>query len=426
MAPEFQEPFAVCGVPEGAGPGYRLGTVAGSDRLHIAWVMDIFDGAKMGGVVSARRFVEALRERHEVIVVTTGDPAPGRVVLPGFYVPGFRRVMREMGFPFGWPRRAVIEEAFRRADVVLVQFPFPLGIRAAKVARRLGKPVVAGFHVQPENLLHNVGIRWEPLSEWTYRLFRRTLYDRVDAVVCPSEFALSELRRHGLSVPAEVVSNGIAPDFRPMAQERHERHRGRFLALAVGRLAREKRLDVVVEGVRRARNAGRIQLVVTGRGPELARVTRLGSSLPLPAEVAFVSDEELRRLLVTADLLIHASEVELEGMAVLEALGCGTPALIADARHSAARQFAASPEFLFRAGDPDDLARRLDALVESPELLRSARLRCLAEAPRYAFAESVRRLEALLLRVAGRGAAASPPRGAAARAAASTASPGAR
>ena len=28
-----------------------------------------------------------------------------------------------------------------------------------------------------------------------------------------------------------------------------------------------------------------------------------------------------------ADLMIHASEVELEGMAVLEALGLGTPAL---------------------------------------------------------------------------------------------------
>ncbi len=371
--------------------------------MRLCWVVDVFDGVKTGGVISARRFVEALRRRHDVTVVTTGPPGPGRVSLPAFYVPGFRRVMREMGFPFALPRRRALEEAFGRADVVHVQFPFPLGIRAASIARRMGKPLVAAFHVQPENMFRNVGLGPGPLADrlaaWTYRLFLRALYRRADAVVCPSEFAAAELRRHGLALPADVVSNGIAPAFRPQALERPERYRGRLLVLAVGRIAREKRLDVIVEGVRRSRHAGRIQLVITGRGPEERRVARLAATLPLPAEVTFVSDEELQRLLATADLLVHASEVELEGMAILEAMGCGTPALIADARHSASPAMAASPELLFRAGDPGDLARRLDGLVDDPSLLRSARGRCLEMARAYDLGESVRRLEAVYARV---------------------------
>lgn len=367
-------------------------------------MVDVFDDVKTGGVISARRFVEALRSRHEVTVVTTGPPGPGRVPLPAFYVPGFRRVMREMGFPFALPRRRLLEDAFARADVVHVQFPFPLGVRAASIARRMGKPLVAAFHVQPENMLRNVGLGSGPLARWlsarTYRLFLRTLYRRADAVVCPSEFAAAELRRHGLAAPAEVISNGIAPAFRPQARERPERHRGRFLVLAVGRLAREKRLDVIVEGVRRSRHAGRIQLVVTGRGPEKARVIRLAAALPVPAEVTFVSDEDLTGLLSTADVLIHASEVELEGMAVLEAMGAGLPALIADAPHSASPALAASPALLFRPGDPGDLAARLDALIDDPALLRDARRRCREMAPAYAIEESVRRLEAVYRRVA--------------------------
>ena len=396
-------------------------------RLRIAYVVDTIDDAANGGSRSARRFVEALRARHEVIVVAAGAAGPGRVALPSFRPPPFGRLMRRMGFAFAVPRRRPLEEAFRAADVVHLQFPFWLGIRSVGLARRAGAPVVASFHVQPENMFHNVGLRSPRLVEWTYRFFLRAFYDRADAVVCPSPFALAELRRRGLRAPAEVVSNGIQEAFRPAPLERFERHRGRLLVLSVGRLAREKRHDVIVEGIRRSRHAGRIQLVVTGRGPEEERVRQRAASLPVPAEVGFVSEPDLRRLLVTADLLVHASEIELEGMAVLEAVGCGTPALIAASPHSAAAEFAASPEFLFRAGDPGELARRLDDLFDHPERLAWARERVRAMARRYSLEESVRRLEGLywsVVRRRGRAIAGGPPPDA--LAAGSTGRPGAR
>jgi glycosyltransferase involved in cell wall biosynthesis len=309
--------------------------------------------------------------------------------------------MREMGFVFAVPRAKILEEVLRRVDVVHVQFPFWLGMRAAVLARRLGVPLVAGFHVQPENLYYNIGLHSSALNEWTYRLFLFRIYNLADAVICPSPFALDALRRRGLKAKAEVISNGVT--LGPvLALERAERHRGRPLVLAVGRLAREKRLDVVIEGVRRSRHAEQIQLVVTGRGPEEARVRRLAATLPRPAEVGFVSDAELRRLLATADLLLHASEVELEGMAVLEAAGGGTPALIADAPASAASQFALSADFLFHEGDPADLARQLDHLLDEPDRLARARASARELAARFDFEESVRRTEALFLRVAGK------------------------
>ena len=93
-------------------------------------------------------------------------------------------------------------------------------------------------------------------------------------------------------------------------------------------------------------------------------------------------------------------------MAVLEALACGTPALVARSARSAAPQFAIADDFLFEPGDAGDLARRLDVLFEAPERLREARPRCLALAGSYRFEDSVRRLEELYLRVAGREAAA--------------------
>ncbi len=374
-------------------------------RLHIAYAVDVFDGVKTGGVISAQRFVAALRQRHDVTVIAGGPGGDGWLGLPQFTIPPFGRVMRQMGFIFAWPSRAVLEPVLRRADVLHVQFPFWLGVRAAALARRLGTPVVAASHLQPENMFRNVGVRSEWLADRTWRLFIAALYGRADHLVVPTAFGLEELRRRGLAVPAEVISNGIPPQFHPGPDQRRPAHRGRFVVLAVSRLAREKRIDLVIEAVRRARHADRIQLIICGQGPEEARLRRASATLPNPAELRLVEVDDVPGVLRSADLLVHASEIELEGMAVLEALGTGLPALVADAPLSAAARLAVDDEFRFPPGDAGELARRIDRLVEQPERLAAARAASLAAAEGLRLDASVARLEAVYRRVAR------PPRG---------------
>jgi glycosyltransferase involved in cell wall biosynthesis len=374
--------------------------VSGPRRLHVAYAIDLFAGVKTGGVISAQRFVKALRERHEVTVLAGGPDGEGLVGLPQFTIPPFGKVMRQMGFIFAWPSRAALETVLRRADVLHVQFPFWLGIRAAALARRLGTPVVAASHLQPENMFHNVGLHSEWLNDRTWRFFISSLYGRADHLVVPTAFGLEELRRRGLTVPADVISNGIPPQFHPGPGERSPRHAGRFVVLAVSRLAREKRIDVLIEAVRRARHASRIQLVVCGQGPEEGRLRRAAAGLPVPAEFRVVEVDDVPAVLRAGDLLVHASEIELEGMAVLEALGSGLPALVADARYSAAARLAISDEFRFPPGDAAALAARIDHLVEHPERLAAARTASLAAAEGLRLEVSIARLEAIYQRVA--------------------------
>jgi len=374
----------------------------GPRRLRIAYAIDLFEGVKTGGVISAQRFVEALRQRHDVTVIAGGPSREGLVGLPQFTIPPFGRVMRQMGFIFAWPTRAALEPVLRRADLLHVQFPFWLGIRAAALARRLGTPVVAASHLQPENMFHNVGLHSPWLVDRTWRFFIAALYGQADHLVVPTAFGLDELRRRGLTVPADVVSNGIPAQFHPGPAERSPRHRDRFVVLAVSRLAREKRIDVLIEAVRRARHAARIQLVICGQGPEEARLRRSAASLPTPAEFRVVEVGDVPAVLRAADLLVHASEIELEGMAVLEALGTGLPALVADAPFSAAARLAIGDEFRFPPGDAGALAARLDHLVEHPERLAEASRASLAAAEGLRLTASIARLEAIYQRVARR------------------------
>ena len=390
-------------------------------RLHIAYAVDTFDQVKTGGVISAKRFIAALRERHEVTVIAGGPSGEGRIGLPQFTIPPFGRVMREMGFIFAWPSRRVLEPVLRRADVLHVQFPFYLGIRAAALARRVGTPVVAASHLLPENMLHNIGVHSEKWVDRTWRFFISALYSRADHLVCPTDFGLAELRRHGLTVPADVISNGIPPQFYPGPAEREARYQGRFLVLVVSRLATEKRIEVIIEAVRRSRHASGIQLVLCGHGPERDRLRRLSATLPVPAEIRVVEEDQMPALMRSADLLVHAAEVELEGMALLEALGTGLPALIADAPLSAAGRFALGDEFHFPAGDAEELARKMDLLIDHPDRLAAARQASVAAARGLTLEASVARLEAIYQQLARP----VPVTGPAARAAPATTSPAA-
>jgi 1,2-diacylglycerol 3-alpha-glucosyltransferase len=342
--------------------------MSSSPRLRIAFVADSLHSHSGGGILSGEYVVDRLRRDNDVITVASD----GDDVLPALELP--IRAMREMRFVMAKPDRGILARAFAKADVVHLQLPFWLSFAALDEARRLHRPVVAAFHVQPENALHNVGIHSNWLNDSIYRVLINRFYNKVDAVLCPTEFAAQKLRDHGLTTPTEVISNGVPPDVaQAMAANppKHGPRTGPFFILAVGRFAAEKRQDVIIEAVRRSRHRDEIRLVLSGWGPREAELKRLASALPNGAEIGFLTREALLEDYRTADLFVHAGEVELEGMSVLESMSAGVPALVANAPQSAASKLALDG-FTFPAGDAATLAAKIDALIEDPARLELA------------------------------------------------------
>ncbi len=356
---------------------------------------DVYGRSSFGAAQSSNRFVAALRERHDVTVITTGEPGEGSVIFPSFNVPGTRKRLEGNDFAFAAPNQKRLRQVLAGFDIVHIQYSLPLGFSAQRAAKELGIPVVYGFHFQPENVLYNLNLSSKWLRRALYQLFIRLFYNKADHVICPSAFALDELRHFGFSKPATVISNGLPEHFAPTESSNPEETEGKFAILVVGRLAREKRHDVIIEAIRRSRHVRDIKLIVTGKGPIEAKIRELGRCLPNPPRVGFVSEKELLRLYNTADLFVHASEVELEGMAVLEAIGCGLPALIADAEASASKQFALDSRFLFRHGDPEELSRKIDYLIDHRDLLEKAGSAYRQKAAAFSFQGAVRQTEAI-------------------------------
>jgi 1,2-diacylglycerol 3-alpha-glucosyltransferase len=359
-------------------------------RLKIAYVSDALNGGIGGGVVAGRYVVEKLREHHDVVEVGVDAEGPGAVRTRGWQLP--MAAMRENDFVMALPVHRDIALALRDVDIVHLQFPFWLSFAAMREAEKVGRPVVAAFHIQPENILMNLGFRSHVLVDAMYRGWVKHYYNRADAVICPTRFAERQLVEHGLTSASYVISNGVPPDVRPQPRSVESGHEGEFTVLMVGRLAAEKRQEDLIEAVRHSKHAGRIRLILAGAGPRQHDLERLTRVLPNGAEIGFIPRNRLLRLLSSADLFVHCSEVELEGIAVIEALSMGLPALVAQSPDSAASEFALDDDFRFPVGDTKALGARLDALIEHPQKLAGARERARAVSRELEHGKSIDRL----------------------------------
>ena len=361
--------------------------------MKIVLVIDQFDDSNNGTTVTARRFAGQLRRRgHEVVILAGGAPCEGKICAPVHRIPVFQKLIESQGMCFAKPDEEAYYTAFKDADIVHFYMPFRFCRRGEELARQMGIPTVAAFHVQPENITSSIFLgKNRRVNDFLYWWFYKVFYNRFDHIHCPSAFIARQLESHGYGAKLWVISNGVADAFRPAQVPRAPELEGRFTILMIGRLSGEKRQDLIIEAAKRSKYADRLQLVFAGKGPKEKAYRKLAAGLAHPPVFGFYGQDELRRLINMCDLYVHASDAEIEGISCMEALACGLVPVISDSPLSATGQFALCAESLFRAGDADDLARRIDYWVEHPEEKR-------AYAEQYALRQDENRVEACVAR----------------------------
>ncbi len=383
--------------------------------MLIVFVIDTLDSGN-GTTVTTLRTAERLRARgHRVRILTHSDGAasPDVVEVGALRVPVVAQVAALHHFRLAHPDRAAIRHALADADLVHIMLPSPLGAAARSIACELGIAVTAGFHVQPEHLTYNVGLHRVPrIHDGVHRLMWRRFYRHIAHIHCPTEHVAAELRRHGYRAHLHVISNGVPPEFHPAddGAEPWTPASGRpFRIVSIGRLAPEKRLDVLIDAVARSAHRDRIELMIAGRGPHRLLLELRARRRRVAPHIGYHAQHDLIALMQTADLYVHPADAEIESLACLEAIACGLVPVISDSPASAARQWALDERSLFAAGDPADLARRIDHWIEHPHERARLRARYAEHAEHFRLERSVDRLEEMFERAvatAGRSTAA--------------------
>jgi len=280
--------------------------------------------------------------------------------------------------PFSTPD---IQDAFRtfRPEVVHIHDHYPMSHFVVRTARKFGIPVIGTNHFMPENLapyFPRFTKLFKPGFEWLLWQWMLQLYNRLDLVSAPSRTAAAILRKAGMKVQVFPVSCGVSLQqfHRDEAIDRQAWRRkyqldpDATLFMFVGRIDREKRLDILIEALASLQRKD-LQLAIAGKGAACDELNNLCLKRNLGDRVrflGFVPAGDLPRLLNSADLFAMPSEAELLSIATLEAMACGLPVLAANAR--------ALPELvtdgingrLFKAGDAGQAALAIAALADAP------------------------------------------------------------
>ena len=210
---------------------------------------------------------------------------------------------------------------------------------------------------------------------------RRTAAD-YDTVVCTTGFAREEFDRIGatntVTVPLGVDLEMFHPSRRSTAMRQRWATSSQILLVHCGRLSVEKRADRSIDAVAALCDAGvDARLVVVGDGPLRARLQRQAARLPVDF-TGFISDRRtVAELLASADVALAPGPHETFGLAALESLACGTPAVVS--RTSALGEIITADSGALADNNPVSIAEAVNTIVSGPEAHRRACARRRAE-----------------------------------------------
>lgn len=266
-----------------------------------------------------------------------------------------------------------------KPDIIHIQDHYPLSHTALHAARRANIPIVGTNHFMPENLAAYIPIisKFKPLYNWVLWHWMRATFDHLDGVAAPSRIAADILQKNSLKPPVQPISCGANTlIFRPIAGVDRPGWRARYgidldkkIFFFVGRVDREKRLDVII---RAAASLGRddFQVVIAGNGANAGYLKGLVKNLGLSDQVlftGFLPDEDLPSVLNSIEVFAMPSQAELLSIATIQAMACGCPVLAADA--VALPELVVNNEngLLFRSGDIEDASRCMIWFLDHPE-----------------------------------------------------------
>ena len=255
-----------------------------------------------------------------------------------FYKHGFRVSV----FPQKEIREAL--DSFK-PDVVHVQVSDPIGLSVVKYARQHGIPVITTEHNQPDVItdpLHLPKFIKKPVGALLAAYFVNR-QSKSDFVTMPTEKAIEDLiwsRGKDFAVPIAAVSNGVdLSSFKPgkassKIYQKYELPTDRRIVLYIGRVDPEKKVGTVIEAFKRVRaKVPDVTLLVVGDGVDKIRLERELKGSEIEPDVKFlgrVLPPDLYELYKVGDVFVTASEIETQGIVLIEAAATGLPLIAVD------------------------------------------------------------------------------------------------
>lgn len=358
------------------------------ESLNIAFFTDSYLPAMDGVVTSTLTFRKELERRgHNVYVFASSERRAKRKYRN-------RKTFLYSGIEFRpypqynvalFPYSSIFKLKDLKIDIVHAQTPFVMGMAAMMNAKMHKYPLAGSFHT----LLNNKQIvqHYYPKNKNLTRLTKGALlsylkffYRRCNTTIAPTPTIERMLNGYGIR-NTTVVSNGIDTRiFNPKVSGDSVRHELKIkdsekMLLYMGRLSREKRIEVMLKAAKLLLEKKEpIRFVIGGTGPaehyyrEMANRMGLGKHVKF---LGFVDQERLPKVYAASDALCMPSTFETQGIVCLEAMAMGKPVI--GANYMAMKELIRNGKNgeKFRPGDYTQCARKIERVLNNTKYYKS-------------------------------------------------------
>jgi glycosyltransferase involved in cell wall biosynthesis len=262
-----------------------------------------------------------------------------------------------------------------RPEAIHSHEPMPISLPAIRYAGEMNVPTVLTIHQLPPTATRHLPGYLAVIIEKLLWKYGRWYTKKFMALITPTETTSTQVRRI-LGRPVTTISNGIdLQAFHPPLQDEDRAAIQRKwdlppdvpILLHVGRLDPDKHVERVIQAAAQALSRNNAHLLIVGDGLRKPALMKLCESLEISDRVhftGFISTKQgLPELYRIARLFITASEIETQGLVLLEAAASGLPIVavratcIPEIVHDGVNGFLAEPAEL------DGLVRGLNALL---------------------------------------------------------------
>ncbi len=365
--------------------------------MRVGFFTEVYRPIINGVVASVDNLAEGLRALgHEVHCfaphIPGSDEDDGALRMPSLPLPMSTPYRLTVPVVSRRNRRGIINHL----DVVHAHSPFVTGWMSVRYARRLHVPLVYTYHTRLEEYVHY--LPFDPkATRYAASTLTRSFANLADAVIVPTPAMRQRLAEIGVTAHIEVVPSGIDLEHFGSGKMRADLRRslgtkfGERLLLFVGRLGREKNVELLLDALTLTRVPAR--LAIAGDGPERETLEAHARELGISDRVRFLGELERADLpdhYASADAFVFPSVSETQGLVLVEAMAAGTPVIAADA--DVVREVLAGEGRLVSLS-AQSFAEAIDALPAEPPAQEIARSRAAAAA--FGIDRQARRVAAL-------------------------------
>lgn len=354
--------------------------------MKIALFTDTFPPEINGVSVSVGLHQKVLKNQgHEVLVVTTNPFGKDTSIESDMIrVPGVE-LKKLYGYRMSSFFNAKAYQYIRKwkPDVIHIHTDAGIGIFGKIAAFFLKRPTVVTYHTMYEDYTHYAGFL-KGLASRVVKQFSRSIAEQCTEFISPSIKTKEKIRSYGVERYINIVPTGI--DFSRFEFDNLDPLKidalrskwtkpGEKIVLSLGRVAKEKSMDVIIKGFAAYLKKPHppTRLLMVGDGPDRRDLIQLVKDLQLENEIQFVGAvpiQDVPYYYQLADVFASASLTETQGLTFMEAMVSKRMVLCRYDENLAALIRHQETGFIFT--DSDDFARQLTNIFALDETKRNA------------------------------------------------------